>query len=815
MELKCKIDVPIKKGIKGVEILLKRNFLAILFFAFIISFLHIDTASAAPKLDVKAEAGISNKVKYFTPVPLKLTITNNGTAFSGDLVIDAAESYSVGSALVYPLDIAEGETKEIQIYLNGLAEDYMYSTPQKSLFYFYEGGIEDGEIVKYTGNKAVKPQFNEQEATFIYTLTENSDRLSSFLRLRQYSTFNVEVFNLNQLKNYDFPSDSKGLAMANVLAVDEVSLTDFSEEQQQAIYSWVEKGGVLLIGASDQVEASVGIFKDHLPLSLSNEKVSVSQETLKKLSKNGVFTQGIEVYTADEKEGSQRLLADGNTILASKKALGSGQIIQTTFSLGDQPLASMDGYSKLLSEILKLQTTVPNNSFYMNFGNFNDYLPFEVGSVNELFPSFEISTTILVIVIIIYILFIGPMLYFILKRMDKREHAWWLIPILSIGLSLCLFIFGAKDRLMQSQIQQAAFYKVEGDSLSGRYMETILTNRSGNFTFTLDENTTANASQSMNYYSNSTESILHEKSYVKEHANGSNIHLRNLNYWSVQSIIGETTIHNAGNMDIQLTVKDGLIEGTVTNHFPFKLNDVTIWSGTNEIELGDLEAEGTLKVSEKVKNSVLLSPSISNYGYSTPQSKDDLLPMRLEKVKYGAGGLIQEDRAPAIIAWTDEALVGIELDGNAEVSPVAYIAQTFEPTMELSGGFTLDKDTLEEYVEPTNAAGYMELLNESTNEWYLDRGDYNYTVQVPAELIENSSWSELSISNKASKRLELSIWNIKTSQYEDIQEANKTYTENLDQYLSTDGQIKMLVRLNDDLGTPVKMPDVEIKGVAQ
>ncbi|MFL0507150.1 hypothetical protein ACH0B5_15530 [Ureibacillus sp. 179-F W5.1 NHS] len=796
--------------------MLKKNILAILFFAFIFNFLHIDTASAAPKLDVKAEAGISNKVKYYTPVPLKLTITNNGTAFSGDLVIDAAESYSMGSGLVYPLDIAEGETKEIQIYLNGLAEDYMYSSPQKTLFYFYEGGIEDGEMVKYTGSKTVKPQFHEQEATFIYTLTENSDRLSSLLRLRQYSTFNVEVFNLNQLKNYEFPTDEKGLAMANVLAVDEISLTDFSEEQQNAIYSWVEKGGVLLIGASDQVEASVGIFKDYLPLSLSNEKVTVSQERLKTLSQNGVFTQDIDVYKATEKEGSHRLLADGNTILASKKTLGSGQIIQTTFSLGDQPLASMDGYSKLLSEILKLQTTVQNNSFAMNFGNFNDYLPHEVGSVNELFPSFEISTTMLVIVIIIYILFIGPMLYFILKRMDKREHAWWLIPLLSIGLSLCLFIFGAKDRLMQSQIQQAAFYKVEGDSLTGKYMETILTNRSGDFTFNLDENTTATASQGMDYYySSPADNVLHEKSYVKERANGSIIQLRNLNYWSVQSIVGETTIHNAGNMDIQLTVKDGLIEGTVTNHFPFKLNDVTIWSGTKEIELGDIESEGTLKVLEQVKNSVLLSPAITNYGYNAPQSKDDLLPMRLEKVKYGAGGLIQDDHAPTIIAWTDESLVGIELDGNAEVSPVAYIAQTFEPKMELSGGFTLNKDTLEEYVEPTNAASYMELTSESSNEWYLDKGDYNYTVQIPSELIENSSWTELSVSNKASNRLEIAIWNIKTSQFEDIQEASITFKDNLDQYVSTDGQIKMLVRLNDYLGTPVRMPDVEIKGVAQ
>ncbi|MCM3390517.1 hypothetical protein [Ureibacillus chungkukjangi] len=796
--------------------MLKRIIPIVFLLSFFVSFLHIDSASAAPKLDVSAEVGISNKVKYYTPLPLKLTITNSGSAFSGDLVIDAAESYSVGSGLVYPIDIAEGETKTIQLYLNGLSDDYMYNgSQQPNLFYFYEGGIEKGKAVKYTGTKAVRPQFHDLEASFVYTLTENSDRLSALQRLRQFSTYNVEVFHVNQLKKFEMPAEAKGLAMADVIAVDEISLADYTEKQQQAIYSWVESGGTLLIGASDQVEASSGIFKEHLPLVLSNEKVTVLKESLAKLSNNGIFPDNIEVYQAQEKEGGKPLLADGDTILASSMNLGSGRIIQTTFSLGDQPLAGMDGYVKLIGEILDFQKQNQTNSFGMFYGGINNYVPSEVGSVNELFPSFEISTTFLVITIVIYILFIGPLLYFILKKLDKREHAWWAIPLLSIGLSLAMFIFGAKDRLLQSQIQQSAFYKVEGENLVGHYIESILTNKGGDFTFTTDENTTAVASRGSNYYSNTSTSVLHEKSYVQEHANGSTLNLRNLNYWSVQSIVGQTKLEKAGNMDIQLTLKDGKIEGTITNHFPFKLNEVAIWSGTKEIVLGDIEANATLEVSEEVKNSILLSPSVSNYNYTQPQSKEDLMPLRLEKLKYGAAGLVEGERLPTIIAWTEDTHVGIELDGSAKVSPVAYIAQSFEPVVELSGEFTLDKESLEGYLEPTNGSGYMELMNESTNEWYLDKGDYDYIIWAPDELLENTNWTELSITNKAANRTSLSVWNWSTSKYEDILENSASYTTNLEQYISAEGQLKILVRLTDDMGSPVKMPDVEIKGVAK
>src|SRR5690606_26811738 len=132
----------------------------------------------------------------------------------------------------------------------------------------------------------------DQYSTFVYTLTENSDRLASFLRLQQHSANNVEVFHLNQLKNFELPTNSKGYGSANILAIDEVSIADMSKEQQQAIEEWVRQGGILLIGASDQVEASAGIFKGYLPLTLSTERAFVSQGSLEMLSKNGIFTEG-------------------------------------------------------------------------------------------------------------------------------------------------------------------------------------------------------------------------------------------------------------------------------------------------------------------------------------------------------------------------------------------------------------------------------------------------------------------------------------------------------------------------------------------
>lgn len=289
----------------------------------------------------------------------------------------------------------------------------------------------------------MQANFSEPNSTFIYTLTEKSDRLSAYLKLPQlFPSNSVEVFNLNQLKDYTLPEVAQGYAMANIIAVDEVAIADLTQKQQEALLKWVQDGGTLLLGSSEQINATAGIFKEYLPLTLSQQMTTVSADSLTKLSGGGIFTQAISVYTATENEGSIPVLKDNTNILAAKKKVGSGEIVQTTFSLGDQPLASMDGYAALTAKMFDLQTMSQQTG--MQGQSTMDQLSSELGSINELFPSFEVSVSYMLIVIILYILVIGPILYFVLKRVDKREHAWWVIPTISVVLSIVLFVFGAK-----------------------------------------------------------------------------------------------------------------------------------------------------------------------------------------------------------------------------------------------------------------------------------------------------------------------------------------------------------------------------------
>lgn len=772
-------------------------------------------ASAAATLEVKATAGVSGKAKYQSVVPLQVTVKNNGADFSGDMAINSSNSYEAASALVVPIDIAAGEEKTFTFYLDGLA-DYSYS--DTDLFAFYEGSIEKGKKIAYKGTKRLQSNFLDPSSTFIYTLTDKSDRLSALLRLSTFvAQSNVEVFNINQLKDYTLPEDSQGLAMANVIVVDEVAIADLTPKQQEALLKWVQDGGTLLLGAADQINATAGVFKEYLPLSLSQEMTAISAEALTKLSGGGIFTQPISVYSATSSEGSLPVLTENNEVLAAKKKVGSGEVIQTTFSLGDQPLASMDGYGALLAKVINIQS-ISQQGMMRQGQSPLDQISYELRNINELFPSFEVSVSYMLIVIILYILIIGPILYFVLKKADKREHAWWIIPSISVVLSIVLFIVGAKDRIVQPQVQQSAFYKVnEDNSVNGYYVESILTNRSGDFVVNADQNTTAVALRNYNNFTG-TMGPLHESSYIKENASGSTLTLRDLSYWSVQSFGGKTSAQNIGKMDIDITLKNEKLTGTVKNNFPFALKDVTLISGVKEVKLGDIEANGTLQVNKELKTTVLQKPSIfNNYNYSYPSKKDEVNPMRIERMKTLALPLVEKDNQPILTAWTDQAVVGVELETSANMSPITMLVQPFKGKVELTGPFTMKRNNFSYSVEPLSANGYYEKIEEELNKWYLSEGLYEVTMTMPDQFMDAvESLNELTISNKDVSRMQLSIWNNETNIYEPLVDTKQVFTDKISTYFNQDGELRIQIKYGPDpSGEQTKLPDIELKGVAK
>lgn len=785
-----------------------KRLLAIVASAILIGLFFLPQASlAAPNITVDASAGLQNKVKYEEGLPLQFTLTNNGSAFSGDLVMSYSESYSLGAGLAVPIELAQGETKTIQVASSGLSDmSYMMNSSSQSIFLF-DGGWEKGKSIKFNGAKTLKPAFYSPMSLFIASLTSNSDRLQQLKQVSLKNSEGTELFHLNQMNQFTLPSEAIAWEIVDYLVIDEFAYSDLPEAVQAAVLQWVQQGGHVVVGSTSNLSAELGNLSEYLPLDLG----AVSEQTVPGLDGK------VPVFEASVKDGAKVLLKDGSRILAASQAVGAGTVTQTGFSLGDEVVSSQKGYPKLMNTFFQANNTAGLN-MQMQGESLMETMSYEVGDVNELFESFAVSKTLIMGIIVLYIIIIIPVLYIILKKRDKREYAWFIIPAVAILTSIGIFGLGAKDRIGNAQIQQTGFFEVDTNKgLSGYYVNSLLSNRGGDYQFTAPASTT----MSHRLKSQMTEEVPHKSAMLEKHAAENSMTIRDMRYWSVSSIMGESYIENTGDFDIQLAVADQKIAGSIKNNFPFVVEDVSVWTGTRIIALGDLNPGQELQVEETLKSDILApASSVSNPNSYQPIANAKALGQarRQSLLSISYNELEESGKSPYVIGYTKDAIVPIALkEQRASVSSVHLVAQSFKPETTIKGDITLDYETFNLEVASVNQQGYFDNTSGNPYIYYFDDGDYEILYNVVDAIdVKKAKWEELNIS-LSNQNPDISILNNETNKYEELKGSNETFDQKVDQYISADGTIKFTLNVNANAmqnGSPeITLPKLKLKGV--
>jgi len=265
-------------------------------------------AEAKTKLDVKVSAGLDNKYKDKMGLPVLLTVTNSGDAFSGDIVIDQQQNYSGGMGIVVPLEIGANETKTIKLMLDYFTNQYTGNNGSNKTIHIYKGSWKKGNEISFTGDDEIKPQMYERDGIFVLTFTNSVDRLSALTKISSNSSNPTEIIHLGQLKQDLIPTTANGWSMANVVVVDEYSIASLKEEEQQSLLEWVKLGGTIVIGASDNLDGEIGIFQNYLPLLLSNETTTISPKDIQKTIKYTKFSNVFTAYQAKKVDQAKTIL---------------------------------------------------------------------------------------------------------------------------------------------------------------------------------------------------------------------------------------------------------------------------------------------------------------------------------------------------------------------------------------------------------------------------------------------------------------------------------------------------------------------------
>lgn len=782
----------------------------VLFAVFI--FLPGVTAFAAPGLKVSVTAGIDGKAKYEKGGTVAITVENTGTPFSGDLVIDVMESYGQGMGQAIPLEIGTGETKTVSYTVHNMEGSAGYGGPNSKSIFFYEGGWRKGKEIPHTGaqNIIATMYFDEK---IIVTFTNNVDRLVSLKGgVDIGNASNVQIINSAKMGTANFPTEAIGWDPVDYMIIDEYTISDLQSEKQNALLEWVNKGGIIIFGSSDNSEGEAGVFSSYLPLKLK-EQITIDPLPLNKWAKTEGFDEKVHGFAAELNEGAISLLSKEENPLIAYKKVGQGLVIQTAFSLGDEPIAKSAGMPSLWGKLF-IQADSLTMSPFQYYSNPYNQLLYTIGETNELFPSFKVSAPLIFGIIILYLLLIIPVLYFILKRKDKREYAWWIIPAVALVTSLAIFGYGAKDRVGRAQIQHTAVLNVEEDGiLRGYYAESVLSNKSGDFVFKAADQTTMSTTLPSSFFGPGG-TMTHKRAILEKSATGSEMHFRNVGYWSVATVFGESRVEDFGEITMDLTVDKGVLTGTIVNEFPFELKDVAIWSGNDFISIKNLSPGETVEINEKLKTSWLRpwSPFQQQYGIG---NNNDLLKIRKNSLLSFFSDSMEMTKKPVLIGYTDTQIIPVSLDETkSTLSALTMIVQPVEADIIFQREITVDATMMEMYMAITEDGYETYVIEYPDDEPYHVGFKYSQTWKLPEELNKlKIDWKELTVSNINNQLYKSSVLNIQTGEYEEIDSKEWIVTENIDDYKTEDGVIAIQMEfLVEQYGNVNGFPKLKLSG---
>ena len=238
------------------------------------------------------------------------------------------------------------------------------------------------------------------------------------------------------LLDLDRDFTEEDLAYLKVLVIDDFDTSVLSDKQLLTIESWVIGGGQLLIGTGQRPETISGIDKNLLDA---------------KVIEPG--TKDMDFAYIDY--GSSYIDPNGDRTYMVRQHM-DGAIMLLPFSLSHLQVTDVDGRIMVESTFGGEERYYFLHNIYMNLYTYSNSASAYNSShsyydIQECFhyiePQISLRFGWLRLIVVVYVILIGPVLYLVLKKVGRREQIWLYIPAAAAVFVALIFLAGAGNRV--------------------------------------------------------------------------------------------------------------------------------------------------------------------------------------------------------------------------------------------------------------------------------------------------------------------------------------------------------------------------------
>lgn len=400
-------------------------------------------------VQMTVRVGFDGYVQTEAWTPVFITASNDGADISGELHIEVDGISGVSTTYSRPIELPGGSRKQVTLYINGVS-----------------GFGDQLEVGLYEDNRLILVEQVKIEPVSADTLLIGlwSDAPAGLVDLALVMPSSGET-RVAFLTEDDLPETTTGWSALDVLVVADADTGKLTDPQLAALYGWLSGGGRLLIVGGLGAGRTTAGLGDLTPL-MPDSTETVSMEPLVTLIGIGMPAQAImeaPVATGDLTPSAHVLASSDGVPLICMQQVGYGRVSFVAFDPYLEPLNSWKAMPAVWAYILSEGEARP--AWAYGFIPYWQYARDAVAAV----PGVKLPSVIQLCGFLgLYVVLIGPVNYFVLARMKKRELAWFTIPLLIILFSGIAYITGFQLRGSRVILHRLALIQSWGEDEPAR-----------------------------------------------------------------------------------------------------------------------------------------------------------------------------------------------------------------------------------------------------------------------------------------------------------------------------------------------------------
>lgn len=549
-------------------------------------------------------------------LPLKVTLLNQGgQAFKGTLCVLSMEDAPQGGAASpdyqvyryeYPVEIpaAESMTKMLSVSL-GTRVDQMYVRLLDA----------DGSEV---GQKRLKLKLNLDTAElFVGVLSDNPSKLLYLNGVGiNYSTLRTRTIEMTAAT---LPTSELGLDQLDVLLISDFDTGKLTGPQVMAVWEWVQKGGVLLIGTGARGTDALRAFGNDILEEPAPQPEQYVVNMGVEYAVDGPEGASIPLTCTDVtlKGGSEVLSSDELSVLSSIQ-VGKGVVAVAVYDFGDIGKFCQENVSYIDNLFASLlgEARINNLSSAVDGGNYNQYW-----SVQSLINTGDLSKLpkvgLYVILAAAYVVLAGPGLYFFLKHRGILRYYMPSVGALSLCCTGMVLLMGMATRFTGPFFTYASIRDADGQGISETTYINMRAPYNKPYSVTLDKDyslypLTGNVYSSMMA---SPRFTGQEPPSITIHYGGDGTVIKADDVKAFDSKFFMLERHTKNDRGEGFTGNinsfDGLVTGAITNHYNQAVEDVAVILYNQMILVGHMGPGETVSLDNRK-----VMYGSTNFGYA-------------------------------------------------------------------------------------------------------------------------------------------------------------------------------------------------------